>query len=50
MKENFKFYEKIDGSLIKIYKYNGEWYVSIWGSVFVENFCVLDVMFKCLVL
>nr|AEY76189.1 polynucleotide kinase/polynucleotide ligase [Autographa californica multiple nucleopolyhedrovirus]AEY76192.1 polynucleotide kinase/polynucleotide ligase [Autographa californica multiple nucleopolyhedrovirus]AEY76202.1 polynucleotide kinase/polynucleotide ligase [Autographa californica multiple nucleopolyhedrovirus] len=49
-KENFKFYEKIDGSLIKIYKYNGEWHASTRGSAFAENLCVSDVTFKRLVL
>ena len=37
-KENFKFYEKIDGSLIKIYKYNGEWHASTRGSAFAEKY------------
>ncbi|AGA16237.1 pnk/pnl protein [Thysanoplusia orichalcea nucleopolyhedrovirus] len=49
-KEIFKFYEKIDGSLIKIYNYNNVWHASTRGSAFAENFCVSDKTFKSLIM
>ncbi|ALR71593.1 polynucleotide kinase/ligase [Anticarsia gemmatalis multiple nucleopolyhedrovirus] len=49
-KEKFKFYEKIDGSLIKLYYYNDQWHASTRGSAFAENQCAVGLTFKSVIL
>ena len=46
-----KFYEKIDGSLIKIYNHNNTWHISTKGTLFGDsNVGVYDLTFKDMVL
>lgn len=35
--ESADFYPKVDGSLIKIYYFNGKWYIATRGTVFADN-------------
>lgn len=35
--ENTDYFDKVDGSYIKIYHYNGKWYVGTRGTVFANN-------------
>ncbi|AFY62855.1 polynucleotide kinase/ligase [Samia ricini nucleopolyhedrovirus] len=48
--EAFKFYEKIDGSLVKLYYHKDKWHASTRGSAFAENLCATGVTFKHLIL
>ena len=35
--ENADYYPKVDGSLIKVYHFNGKWYIATRGTVFADN-------------
>ena len=47
---NAEYYDKVDGSLIKIFYYNSKWYIATRGTIIADNTTAFGITFEGLVL
>lgn len=47
---NAKYFDKVDGSLIKIFNYNSKWYIATRGTIIADNTTAFGITFEGLVL
>lgn len=47
---NAQYFDKVDGSLIKVYNYNSKWYIATRGTIIADNTTAFDITFEGLVL
>ncbi|ABF70602.1 hypothetical protein [Trichoplusia ni ascovirus 2c] len=47
--DNCRIYEKVDGSLVKLYNFDGKWYCSTRGTAFAENVCTQDLTYQSII-
>lgn len=47
---NAEYYDKVDGSLIKIFYYNSKWYIATRGTIIADNTTAFGITFEELVL